>query len=330
MVSEWVTKELGGIEFGDKRLNKRVLNILNKASQQPQASINTMFHTRKEIQACYRFFSNDLVNEAKIIEPHLNMTAERASQNPVVLCLSDTTSLNYTTRKTLKDSGYISSNNAQGFFLHATIAVTPDRLHLGIVGQKFWAREKQKKARSSSERDKMMFADKESYRWLEAYQDSCELAKKCKDTQVIHITDREGDIFEIFDEYKSKNKEKAADYIVRSNHNRTVYPKGKPDNTLIQELEGSKLLGEVGFDIIGREDGATRHVRQSVQAISVEIKSRYGANKPNLVTTINVIYLKEISPPEGVQPIIWCLVTSLPINSLEEIRTVVDYYLCRW
>lgn len=176
----------------------------------------------------------------------------------------------------------------------------------------------------------MLFAEKESYRWLEAYRDSCELAKKCKDTQVIHITDREGDIFEIFAEYESKKKRKVADYIVRSNHNRTVYPKGKPSNTLIQELERSKLLGEIGFNIIRREDNTTRHVRQSVQAISIEIKSRYGADEPNKTTTINAIYLKEMDPPKGEKPVVWSLLTSLPINSLEEIMTVVRYYLCRW
>ena len=330
MVSEWVRKELEGIEFGDKRLNNRVLNLLDKASKQPQASINRMFHTRKEIQACYRFFSNDLVDETKIIEPHLKMTIKRASQHPVVLCLSDTTSLNYTTRKTLNDSGYISSNNAQGFFLHANIAITPDRLHLGIIGQKFWAREKQKKVRSSRERETMLFPEKESYRWLEAYRDSCGLAEKCKETQVIHVTDREGDIFEIFGEYGSKKEGSVADYIVRSNHNRTVYPKGKPSNTLIQELEGSKLLGEIDFDIIRREDGTTRRVRQSVQAISIDIKSRYGADEPNIITTINAIYLKEIDSPEGEKPVIWCLLTSLSIKSVEEILTVVSYYLCRW
>jgi hypothetical protein len=145
MVSKWVVNELESSEFGDKRLNKRVLDILDCASKQPQLSINKLFHTRKEVQACYRFFSNDLVDEKKLIQPHLEKSIERASKHPVVLCLSDTTSLNYTTRKKLKDSGYISSNNAQGFFLHATIAVTPDRLHLGLVGQKFWAREKEKK-----------------------------------------------------------------------------------------------------------------------------------------------------------------------------------------
>lgn len=328
MVKNWITKELEGIEFGDKRLNKRILTLLDQASKNPQASINSMFHTRKEVQACYRFFSNNLVNEEKMIEPHLKRTEERAGQNPVVLCLSDTTSLNYTTRKTLKDSGYISSNNAQGFFLHTTIVVTPDRLHLGIIGQKFWAREKQKKVRSSKERENMMLAEKESYRWLEGYQDSCELAKKCQNTHVIHITDREGDIFEIFDEYEKKGK--IADYIVRSNHNRTVYPKGKSSNTLIEELEGSKALGEISFDVSRREDNTTRHVKQSVKALSLEIKSRYGADKPNLVVTINAIYLKELDPPEGEKPIIWCLLTSLSISSLDDIIKVVSYYLCRW
>jgi Transposase Tn5 dimerisation domain/Transposase DNA-binding len=328
MISDWIKKELDGIEFGDKRLNKRILALLNNASKQPQASINRMFHTRKEVQACYRFFSNDLVNESKIMAPHSKMTVERSNQYPVVLCLSDTTSLNYTTRKTLKDSGYISSNNAQGFFFHTTIAVTPDRLHLGIVGQKFWAREKQKTNRSSRQRDTMMFDEKESYRWLEAYRDSCEFAQQCSNTQVVHITDREGDIFEIFDEYQRRNR--IVDYVIRSNHNRTVYHKNKSSNKLIQVLEESKPIGEISFEIIKREDNKTRRVTQSIQAMNVEIKSRYGADTPNLTTTVNAIYLKEIDPPEGEKPIVWCLLTSLPIDSFEEIVKVLSYYLCRW
>lgn len=328
MISDWIKKELEGIEFGDKRLNKRILTLLNNASKQPQASINRMFHTRKEVQACYRFFSNDLVNESKIIAPHLKMTVERSNQYPVVLCLSDTTSLNYTTRKTLKDSGYISSNNAQGFFFHTTIAVTPDRLHLGVVGQKFWAREKQKRTCSSRQRERMMFDEKESYRWLQAYRDSCEFAQQCSNTQVVHVTDREGDIFEIFDEHQRRNG--IVDYVIRSNHNRTVYSKNKSSNKLIHVLEESKPIGEISFEIIKREDNKTRRVTQSIQAMTVEIKSRYGSDTPNLTTTVNAIYLKEIDPPESEKPIVWCLLTSLPIDLFEEIVKVLNYYLCRW
>jgi Transposase Tn5 dimerisation domain/Transposase DNA-binding len=329
MASEWVVQELGGIDIGDKRLNNRVLEILEKASKQPQASLNQMFHTRKEVQACYRFFSNDLVDEEKIIKPHMQEAYRRSCEHPVVLSLSDTTSLNYTTRKKLKDSGYISSNNAQGFFLHANIAITPDRLHLGIISQKFWAREKQKPGRSLREYKPLV--EKESYRWIEAYRDACELAENCKETQVIHITDREGDIFELFTEYESmKSNGPVADYIVRSNHDRTVYSEGKPPNNLIDELESSTKIGEISFDIIKREDNTTRRVRQSVHAKSVEIKSRYGADTPNVKIRINAVYLKEIDPPEGETGVNWCLLTSLPVSTFKDIKLIVEYYLCRW
>lgn len=328
MVSPWVVNELEKTEFGDKRLNKRFLGILDCASKQPQLSLNRLFHTRKEIQGCYRFFSNDLVDENKIIQPHIDKSIERIAEHSVVLTLSDTTSLNFTTRKTLKDSGYISSNNAQGFFLHATIAVTPDRQHLGLVGQKFWAREKEKKTRSSYERERMMLAEKESYRWLEAYRDSCNLAAKCINTTIVHITDREGDIFEIYHEYE--NRDDAAEYVVRSNHNRKVYSKGESTNRLIEELEKSPILGESSFDIIDRKTGTTRTIRQSIQAIPVTLKSRYGADKPNLTCSMNAVYLKEINPPNEEDQIVWCLLTSLPITTQEEIMRVISYYLCRW
>lgn len=335
MISEWVKNELSGINIGDKRLNHRTMHFLTAASKQPTLSINRMFHTRKEVQACYRFFSNDLVDETKIFSPHKQKTYERVKAHPVVLDLSDTTSLNYSTRKTLKDSGYISSNNAQGFFLHSTIVVTPERLHLGMIGQKFWSREKEKPIRTGKERgvlrERTPFCEKESYRWLEAYRDSCELAENCKETQVVHITDREGDIFEIYSEYDLRKQAGThAEFIIRSSHNRVVYDDKKNTNYLYEELESSKVLAEISFEIKNREDNGTRIVRQTVQAKTVEIKSRYGADKINVVSHLNVIYLKEIDTPEGEEPVNWCLLTSLPINSLENIQKVVEYYLCRW
>lgn len=326
MVKEWVSKELENISLGDKRLNKRFLNLLDAASKQPQSSLNTMFHTRKEIQACYRFFSNDLVTESKVLKPHLEETQKRVSLQPIVLCPSDTTSLNYTTRKTLEDSGYISSNNAQGFFMHTTIAITPDRLHLGIVDQIFWAREKEKIARSSKERERMTLKEKESYRWLEAYRACGELAKKCPKTQFVYITDREGDIFELFQEKETIG----VDYIIRSKHNRTVYPEGKKANKLLEAVENSKVLGEISFEIIKRQDGSKRQVRQTIQTGTFEVQSRYGADTPLQKTKVNVVYLKEIDPPEGEEPVIWRLLTSLPINSQEDVEKIIRYYLCRW
>jgi hypothetical protein len=200
MVKEWVKEELKTVCIGDKRLDKRMMNILSAASSHPLSSLNGIFQTRKETQACYRFFSNDLVTEHKVISPHEASTLERIAQQEVVLNLSDTTSLNYSTRKKLKDSGYISSNNAQGFFLHASIAVTPERLHLGVTHHKLWSREKVK-PKKNLHRDYRDLEEKESFRWYEGFKEACKIARECPNTQIVHITDREGDLFEIFYEH---------------------------------------------------------------------------------------------------------------------------------
>ena len=99
---------------------------------------------------------------------------------------------------------------------------------------------------------------------------------------------------------------------------------------MIQEVEKSPVLGEVGFDVVDRESNGLRSIRQTIQAIPVTIKSRYGADVPNLSCAVNVVYLKEIDPPNDEKKIVWCLLTSLPIKTQEEVLQVVKYYLCRW
>lgn len=324
MISKWVEEEMSSLDIGDKRLNKRLMRILTVSSKQPGKSINRQFHTRKEMQACYRFYSNNFVNEEKIIAPHKEMTLERARSFPVILCPSDTTSLNYTTRKKLEDSGYISSNNAQGFFMHATIAVTPERLHLGMIDQKFWAREKEKKE-SLVHRDLRPIEEKESYRWLEAYRSTCKFAKGCKGTQVVHISDKEGDIFEIYAEYESELKEGcAADFLMRCNHNRTIYLEDKKKSTLFAELKKQAPIGKISFEL--EIDGVIRSVVQNVHTLTATIKSPDGRKS----LTINSFCLDEIDSPEGCEPICWYLITSLPVGTVEEIEKAVKYYLCRW
>lgn len=326
MAYKWVEEELETIDIGDKRLNERVKYLLTAASKKPLMSINRMFHTRKEMQAAYRFFDNDLVNEEKIFFPHLKKTHERISQYPVVLCLSDTTSLNYTTRKKQLDSGYISSNNAQGFFLHATIAITPDRMHLGVVQQQFWARDKVKTKKVH--RDLLPIEEKESFRWLEAYANTCKISETNKNTKVVHITDREGDIIEILSEYQSRKDDgTAADFIIRSNHNRVISSEDKTTKKLYDKLNKEVKLGEISFEIINRDTSEKRKVHQSVKAASVIIKSK---EKSKADIMINAIFLEEIDPPTDVKPVMWYLITSLPISNVEEIKTIIQYYLSRW
>ncbi len=38
----------------------------------------------------------------------------------------------------------------------------------------------------------------------------------------------------------------------------------------------------------------------------------------------------EEKPPKGEDPVIWILITDLPIGTLEDVSKIIEYYLCRW
>jgi hypothetical protein len=42
------------------------------------------------------------------------------------------------------------------------------------------------------------------------------------------------------------------------------------------------------------------------------------------------VLVEETSPPAGEEAISWMLLTTLPIDTPEQVLLVVDYYCCRW
>ncbi|MCZ6803791.1 MAG: IS4 family transposase [Proteobacteria bacterium] len=47
-------------------------------------------------------------------------------------------------------------------------------------------------------------------------------------------------------------------------------------------------------------------------------------------TNVHAILVKEQTPPAGEDAIEWILLTNLPIDSPEEIETIIQWYVCRW
>ena len=45
---------------------------------------------------------------------------------------------------------------------------------------------------------------------------------------------------------------------------------------------------------------------------------------------MNVVEVREISPPADGTEVHWVLLTSLPVTTAEEILRVIDYYSVRW
>jgi hypothetical protein len=107
----------------------------------PAASIPAVCGGWSETMGAYRFLGNDAVAWQDIMAPHWQQTRQRMRDKPVVLCLQDTTELNFNGQE-IAGLGPLSYERQRGMYLHPTYAVTPQREALGVLDAWLWAREK--------------------------------------------------------------------------------------------------------------------------------------------------------------------------------------------
>ena len=108
-----IAEEPNTIDLGDQRLNRRSRRVLEKLYTKPGASIPAACGGWPETKAAYRLFDQEGVTGQQILEPHYQASAERMAAHPVVLCIQDTTELDYT-GKSIEGLGPLNYENRQG------------------------------------------------------------------------------------------------------------------------------------------------------------------------------------------------------------------------
>ena len=108
------------------------------------------------------------------------------AQHPVVLCLQDTTELDFNGQK-IEGLGPLSYEAQRGMYLHPTYAVTPERAPLGVIDAWMWARE-------AKAADGSRPGISESTRWIEGYERVAETAATMPQTRLVYEADREADM----------------------------------------------------------------------------------------------------------------------------------------
>lgn len=133
---DWVVSEISSAELGDERLNRRLETVLRCLAAQPDKSIPTASRGWGETQAAYRFFDNEKVTAEKVLAPHQEATRQRMRPHPVVLCVEDTSELDFTSKPETEGLGPLSYESTRGIYIHPMLAVTPEGLCLGVL--EFW------------------------------------------------------------------------------------------------------------------------------------------------------------------------------------------------
>jgi hypothetical protein len=333
---DWTEHEYGRVNIGDKRLNKRAKQLLKRFNDKPMESIPASCKGWAETKAAYRFFRNDLVTAKKIIKPHRVATLNRIQSHPLVLLIQDTTTLNYSSQTARKDTGPIQQDNVRGIFLHPTLAITPNRECLGVVDYEQWSRETFTHLTAQerkTQRNLKVIRSKESYRWVRGYKKAAKLAKAMPNTQFVYISDREGDIYDIYHEAKNALNNGKADWVIRATYDRSIFDENQPQkrNKLKDSVKSSSSVGKVSFNLSSGRNRKKREVIQDVFMKEVTLlPPREKAKQGLKPVKITVIIATELNPPPGEKAVEWVLLTSVAVINLETALDVIQWYLCRW
>lgn len=331
---EGIASELEGIDFGDKRLNDRSQRIIEALSINPEASCNSACDGWSDTLGAYRFFDNKSVQPEAILQPHVEATKRRMQEQSVVVIAQDTTELDYTDHPPT-DARCLNKENRLGLYDHTHLAVTPDGLSLGVVGVEYFDRDAEGLGKSK-ERSKLPIEEKESLRWLTGYRLACELARDCPETQIVSVADREADLYDIFMEAEKQAKEppRSADFIIRAKIKRSL-PERDPEagphayKKVRDEVSNSELRATQTIELPRTPKRAARQAKLEVRAIRVTVKPPHERSSLPTVT-YNVVLVEEVRGPNDGTDVSWLLITSLPIDSIQDIQLVIDYYVARW
>ncbi len=276
------------------------------------------------------------MSEDRILAGHFQASALRvqATDGPI-LVLQDTTEFSFTraaperigftktsTGRKEKD-GRFRQHTLCGLLMHASLAVTPDGLPLGLTAVKFWSRDRFKGTAALKRKvnpTRVPIDQKESVRWLDNLRQSTELIGA--PDRCIHIGDRESDIYELF----CLACELGTSFLVRSCVDRLAE---SGDTTIAQVMEGVSPSGthRISFhDASGRDQDA----RLSVKFATMTVRPPIGKQKRYERLRLQIIHAKEKTPPPDRPPLLWKLITNLPVSTHEEAVRMLGWYARRW
>lgn len=323
---QWCLDEFARVELQDARLNGRCGELAVQLAMQPNGPINQACEDWADTKAAYRFFDNDKVTPGRIRAPHHQRTVERMMQHKRVLAVQDTSFLNYTHHPKTKGLGAIGtkSQKQRGLGMHSTLAVTTEGMPLGLLTQAFFTRPEGEPSHRPQECRQLPIEEKESYRWLQAFEQTLALAPS--GVEVITVCDREADIYEMF----ALAQEKEAPLLVRASSDRALLD--DEVRKLWPKVEAQPITGYLAVGILGNDKRQARQATVSVRFTSVTLRPPWRPNGRKLPpVTLNAILVREENPPPDIdEPIEWLLLTNTPVASFDEAQQVIDWYCCRW
>lgn len=288
-----------------------------------------MAKDRAEQVAYYRFLENPSVTSSTLLESLRAHCHQQVSERHV-LAISDTSEINlqaHAGRLKAEGLGVVGNNTDIGFFIHPTLVVDASSgLPLGLSHIQLWNRAVERLSKEERDYRSLAIEEKESYKWIAAALGSSECFSRSGVTQVTYIGDSEADIYEPWFQIPQAG----GDLLVRACRDRRLFE--QPEK-LYDTLAAQPVAGTYWVDIPAdpRAQRSARRAQMSLRYTLVKLR------RPDKLTgdyppfaQLNAIEVVEQAPPDGEAAIHWRLLTTHPVDSVQQVEQIIQWYRWRW
>jgi Transposase DDE domain len=309
--------------FGDLRRERAGAALFERVMETGSVVLRQVGGDRPGEMSAQRFLASRHVTHEEILATAGRRTAAACVGRRIVAA-QDTTEINFSGRDGARRGlGPAGDGKTPGFFCHAMVAIdVTDEALLGVVHAHVWTRS----VKPVTARRGRPLEEKESMRWIEGTAVAGELLGGA--AQLIVLGDREFDIYAQFVRVPPR-----VELIVRAAQNRTL---ADDDKLLFSAATDWREFGTMEVRVPPHRPGEVERIaRVSVKAGRVCIaRPRHGDRADPPSVTLTLVEVHEIDPPKGPKPIVWRLLTTMPVlgqpDEFAAANEIVQLYRLRW
>lgn len=306
--------------FDDLRRERCGEFLAQRMAERQTVCIRNLADDRAEQLRLRRFLVNEAVTVEEMVS-HRAMFVAVAAKGRHVLAIQDTSEINYQAQKGRKRRlGKVGNGTDVGLFLHPVLGVDADTGEcLGLIDAQVWRRTKSKAKNYKA----LPIEQKESYRWLTGGTQAKAVLGEA--ALVTVIDDREADIYEKWD----RLPDASTHLLTRASRDRALAEGGRLFPTLASFPQAHRFT----LDVPARP--GKRGARQAVMAVRfgrIRIRRPAACSDRNASADVELfaIEVRELNPPPGETQILWRLLTTHRVETVEQALTVIGWYRLRW
>ena len=331
--------------FNDARLSRRFEHLQSKMCECQTYVAGGLSESWSGQMACYRFFNNARVSLGEVIGLCTEVSPDAvAGRN--ILALIDGTSVSLECKRKNAPRwvgmGVVESNSTPGFFLYPSLLLDRDSgeiIGLGdisIFTKPHSPSDPEENRKGRYQRRLLPFEQKSSSVWMLVAGNTQQSLSGA--ASVTYVMDRGADIYESLSGILGMG---GCDLIVRADSRRLASSKhnGKQEGigSVVSRSPRAGIRKVKLRALCHRSKSSRKMVVRKAREAKLEI--RYAKvylssalKKSSIKSPFWVVQARELasSPPFGEDPVEWTILTSIPVESMEDACGVLDSYCSRW